>query len=60
MDPSLRNSTLMDQLNAAEDSSLCNSTQMNLLSVRDRLHLERKDRATTRLQHRHQREQEQR
>ena len=33
---------------------------MNLLSVRDRLHLEREERATARLQRRRQREQDQR
>ena len=27
-------------MNATEDSSLCNSAPMNLLSARDRLHLE--------------------
>ena len=42
-------------LNATEDS---NSTAMNLLSVRDRLHLEGEERATGRLQHGRQREQE--
>ena len=42
----------MDLLNVTEDSSLCNSTPMNLLSARDRLCLEREERATARLQHR--------
>ena len=41
MEPSLSNSTLMDLLNATEDFLLCNSMPMNLLSVRDRLCLER-------------------
>ena len=59
MDPSL-NSMLMDLLNATEDSSLCNLIPMNLLSAKDRLPLEREERATARLQHQCQREQEQR
>ena len=50
----------MDLLNATEDSSPCNSTPMNLLSARDRLRLEREERATTRLQRRRQRDQERR
>ena len=58
MDPSLSNSTPMDLLNATEDSSPCNSVPMNLLSVRDRLRLEREERATARLQYWRQREQE--
>ena len=41
-----------------QDSSPCNSTLINLLSVRDRLRLEREERATARLQGLHQREQE--
>ena len=41
MEASLSNSTLMNLLNATEDSSLCNSMPMNLLSARDRLCLER-------------------
>ena len=48
----------MDLLNATEDSSPCNSTPMNLLSARDRLHLEQEERAIARLQHWRQREQE--
>ena len=48
----------MDLLNATEDSSPCNSTPMNLLSARDRLHLEQEERAIARLQRRRQREQE--
>ena len=40
------------------DSSPCNSTPMNLLSARDRLRLEREERATARLQCWCQREQE--
>ena len=60
MNASLSNSTLMDLLNATEYSSPCNSTPMNLLSVRDRLRLEREERAIARLQRRHQRDQEQR
>ena len=59
MDPSL-NSTPMDLLNVTEDSSPCNSTQMNLVSARDRLRLEREERATATLQHRRQREQKRR
>ena len=48
-------------MNAMEDSSPCNSTPMNLLSVRDRLRLEWEERVTARLQQcRRQREQEQR
>ena len=43
---------------AKQDSTLCNSTLMKLLSVRDRLRLEREETATARLQRRHQREQE--
>ena len=45
-------------MNVTEDSSLCNSTPMNLLSARDRFRLEQKERATARLQCWHQREQE--
>ena len=61
MDPSLPNSMPMGLLNATEDSSPCNSTPMNqLLGARDRLHLEQDERATPRLQHRHQTEQERR
>ena len=40
--------------------SLSNSTPMNLLSARDRLHLEQEKRATARLQRQRQREQERR
>ena len=36
---SASNCMLMELLNVTEDSSLCNSTLMNLLSLRDRLHL---------------------
>ena len=43
MEASLSNSTLMNLLNATEDSSLCNSMPMNLLSARDRLCLEKID-----------------
>ena len=50
----------MELLNVTEDSSLCNSTPINLLSLRDRLHLEWEKKATARLQHRRQREQERR
>ena len=45
-------------MNATEDSSLCNSTPMNLVSARDRFCLEQEERATARLQRRRQREQE--
>ena len=38
----------------------CNSTPMNLLSTKDRLHLEQEERTTARLQHERQNEQEQR
>ena len=55
MDPSLSNFTTMD---ATEDFSLCNSTLMNLLSAIERLRLEREERATARLEHRRQIEQE--
>jgi len=54
VDPS---STPMDLLNVTQDSSLCNLTPIDLLSARDRLHLEREERATARLQCRWQREQ---
>ena len=37
-------------INVTEDSSLCNSTLMNLLSGRDKFRLEQKERATARLQ----------
>ena len=62
MNHSLSNSTLMDLLNETEDSSPCNSMPMNLLSERDRLQLrlEQEERATAGLQHRCQRDQEQR
>ena len=42
---------------ATKDSSPCTSTLKNLLSVRDRLHLEQEEKATAILQHRRQREQ---
>ena len=42
------------------DPSLSNSTPMDLLNARDRLCLEREERVTARLQHRRQRDQEQR
>ena len=51
-----RCTTLMDLLNATEDSSLYNSMPMVLLSVRDRLRLKQEERATARLQHQHQRD----
>ena len=38
----------MDLLNVTEDSSLCNSTPMNLMIARDRLHLEREERVIAR------------
>ena len=59
-DGPLINSMPMDLLNVTEDSSLCNLTPMNLLSAKDRLPLEREERASARLQHQCQREQEQR
>jgi len=43
---------------ATKDSSPCNSTLMNVLSARDRLRLEREERATARLHRQCQREQE--
>ena len=60
MNASLSNSMLMDLLNATEYSSPCNSTPMNLLSVRDRLRLEREERAIARLRRQRQRDQERR
>ena len=49
----------MDILNVTEDSSLCNSTPMNLLIARDRLHLEQEERVIARLQHWRQRKEDQ-
>ena len=46
-------------MNMTEYSSLCNSMLINLLSARDRYRLEWKEKATARLQHWQQREQEQ-
>ena len=60
MDPSLSNSMPMDLLSVTEDSSPCNPTPMDLLSAKERLRLEREERATARLQRRHQRDQERR
>ena len=48
--PSLSNSMPMD-LTTECDSSPCNSMLMNLLTTRDRLRLEREERAAARLQH---------
>ena len=60
MDHSLSNSTPMDLLSTIEDSPLCNSIPRDLLSARERLGLEREERATARRQRRCERDRERR